>query len=138
MRLFLKLFFAILITSCATPQSLSRKPKPPYQFVEANGSPFDYTYEKFYLSAPPDLDRTSRQEAQAACEGQAIHYVLAKSEGYKVIKSFGTSDEEQITQGTLACLYKAGWKIYETRDGKMTSVNDQEIFSRFMGGRKKQ
>ncbi len=132
----LKLIFVVMLTSCATTQPLSRIPKPQYQFVASNVSQFDYAYDKFYLTAPLDLDSSSRQQAQAACESKAINYVLMKSEGYKVIKSFGTSDEEQITQGTLTCLYRAGWKIYESRDGKITSVNDQEIFNRFMGGRK--
>jgi hypothetical protein len=132
----LKLMFVAMLTSCATAQPLSQIPKPQYQFVASNVSPFDYAYEKFYLSAPLDLDSSSRQQAQAACESKAISYVLMKSEGYKVIKSFGTSDEAYITQGALSCLYKAGWKIYESRDGKITSVNDQEIFNQFMGGRK--
>ena len=132
----LKLIFVVMLTSCATTQPLSRIPKAQYQFVASNVSQFDYAYEKFYLTAPPDLNSSSRQQAEAACESEAINYVLMKSEGYKVIRSFGTSDEEQITQGTLTCLYKAGWKIYESRDGKTISVNDHEIFRLFMGGRK--
>jgi len=132
----LKLMLIVMLTSCATIEPLATSPKPQYQFVASDRAQFDYIYERFYLTAPIDLDRSSRQRGQVACEDNAIKYVLAKSEGYKVIKSFGTSDEEQITQGTLACLHKAAWKIYESRDGKITSVNDQEIFNRFIGGRK--
>ena len=131
-----KLIFLVMLTSCATTEPWTRIPKPQYQFVASDRSQFDYGYEKFYLTAPAHLDSSSRKHGQGTCENQAIDYVLMKSEGYRVIKSFGTSDEEQITQGTLTCLYKAGWNIYESRDGKITSVNDQELFNRFMGGRK--
>ena len=62
--------------------------------------------------------------------------MLAESEGYKVIKSFGTSDEEQIILGTLTCLYEASWKIFELKDKNFISVNDHEIFNRFLGGRR--
>lgn len=136
MKHFRKLACAVMLAPCIWTTALAEAPKAQYQFVMSERAGFDYQYEKFYLSAPADLDSPSKQRAQLTCTDQAISYVVKKSEGYKVVKSFGTSDEEQITQGTLTCLYKAGWKIYELRDGKTTAVTDYEIFTLFMGGRK--
>lgn len=129
---------AVLIASCATTAPLphAKRPVAQYQVLFSDRSEFDYMYEKFYLRATDGSDMSSRQRDQVLCEQKSIDYVMAQSKGYNVIRSFGTSDEEQITEGTLSCLHKAGWKVFELRHGKIIPVGDQEIFNLFMGGRK--
>lgn len=120
----------------ATSAASSNEPTDQYQFSASDRVKFDTKFEKFYLIAPVGSDSSTRQQAKASCEDNAKKYVSANSEGYKVSKSFGTSDEELIAGGTLSCLDKAGWKIHELRDGNITQVNDDEIFRLFFGGRK--
>lgn len=131
MRDIAKVILIFMLFSCSTVQPISKNKEN--HIINSDNSSFDYMNGKFYLKAPEDLDISSREEILALCKEKSIQYVLTKSEGYKVIKSFGTSDDKQILLGTLTCLYNNHWRIFELKKENFTSVNDHEIFNRFLG-----
>ena len=132
MKFILILLLSFSISSCANNIQSLKSPIKRYQFTDSNITGFDYSYDKFYLSAPANSDKQSRIIDQARCENPSIEFVRGNSVAYKVVKSFGYTDEEQIGQQTLECLFESAWKVYKLRAGKIVIINENEFDGIFL------
>jgi len=56
------------------------------------------------------------------CHNHELEYMKSNSQGYKVLKSLGRSDQTIISKGVKDCLFVNNWKQYINEDGELQEL----------------
>ena len=122
---FVALALAIISTGCSSTgqgsfkkENVESKNNNFEKYSESNISQAPYSYSEKYFSKESGNFETNFNN----CNDSYIEYVNSNSQGYKVARSFGSSDQEIISKGVIDCLFANDWAVYELESGKLKEL----------------
>ena len=130
----LQLYKAILITATiggtsilqAQPNNLTENSNslqfgfPSLENIKSDIKLAEFTYGDFYFSSDSSATTPSKFISSInKCITHSLKSINKDSQGYKVKKSLGYSDEEITTDGIMLCMEAKSWVLYKRINGSI-------------------
>jgi hypothetical protein len=109
--------FAIFLTGCANTGSNSLS-ESFEKYSDSENVDAPYLYSGIYFAKnsgnfPVDFDK---------CNNSYIEYIKSNSQGYKVARSMGKTDQDIISKGVKDCLFVNDWSLYKLEGNELKEI----------------